>query len=260
MAGGAGTDRGDALGDRLTERGDALTERGDARIESIDDFAAFGVRAFTTTRAWGTFGTGADEPVRLVMDRWAALRHELSPAGGRLATASQVHGSRVIVHEGSWQGWLRSDEADGHVSAGRGTAVAVTVADCVPVFMAHPSGAIALLHSGWRGTVGRITERGIDALLAATAARADELHLHLGPAICGDCYEVSPDVHAQLTGRRPDRPTTVDLRAIIADHARARGVRQIATSPFCTRCHNDRFYSHRAGDSGRQLGVMIAAT
>ena len=36
------------------------------------------------------------------------------------------------------------------------------------------------------------------------------------------------------------------------------GVRHITTSAFCTRCDNDRFYSHRAGDAGRQLGVMIA--
>jgi copper oxidase (laccase) domain-containing protein len=53
-------------------------------------------------------------------------------------------------------------------------------------------------------------------------------------------------------------PTTVDLRALIAEHAHALGVRQISVSPFCTRCDNDRFYSHRAGDVGRQLGVIVA--
>jgi copper oxidase (laccase) domain-containing protein len=45
---------------------------------------------------------------------------------------------------------------------------------------------------------------------------------------------------------------------LIADHARALGVRHITTSASCTRCDNDRFFSHRAGDGGRQLGVMIA--
>jgi copper oxidase (laccase) domain-containing protein len=35
-------------------------------------------------------------------------------------------------------------------------------------------------------------------------------------------------------------------------------VKEITISPSCTRCDNDRFFSHRAGDSGRQLGVMIA--
>jgi copper oxidase (laccase) domain-containing protein len=50
----------------------------------------------------------------------------------------------------------------------------------------------------------------------------------------------------------------VDLRAIIASDARAAGVRHITMSPCCTRCDNERFFSHRAGDVGRQLAVMMA--
>jgi copper oxidase (laccase) domain-containing protein len=113
------------------------------------------------------------------------------------------------------------------------------------------------LHSGWKGTAARIVERGIRALVARGFA-ADELYVHTGPSICGKCYEVSADVYEQLTGKNPGKPTTVDLRALIADHARALGVEQISSSSSCTRCDNDRFYSHRAGDAGRQLGVMIA--
>jgi len=168
-----------------------------------------------------------------------------------------VHGARVIQHQGMWDGWLRVDEADGHFSEERGTALAVTVADCVPVFIAHASGMIALLHSGWRGTSARIVEHGIAAMVAG-GAPVDELYLHCGPAICGGCYEVSAEVYGQLTGRDASAPTTVDLRELIADHARAKGVRHITSSASCTRCDNDRFYSHRAGDAGRQLGVVIA--
>jgi copper oxidase (laccase) domain-containing protein len=137
--------------------------------------------------------------------------------------------------------------------------MAVTVADCVPVFIAHESGAAALLHSGWRGTEARISSVAVERLVQLGNPAA-ELEVHLGPAICGGCYEVSPDVHGRLTGRAVDRPTTVDLRALIADHLHALGVRAITTSPWCTRCHNDRFFSHRAGDWGRQLGVLIAAS
>jgi YfiH family protein len=175
-----------------------------------------------------------------------------------LATASQVHGATVLVHQSGWTGWLRADDADGHASIERGTALAVTIADCVPVFIGHPSGAIALLHSGWRGTAARIVEQGIAELRRSGLAAADLL-VHTGPAICGKCYEVSGDVYAQLTGTNPGAPKTIDLRALIADHARAAGVRQITTSASCTRCDNDRFYSHRAGDAGRQLGVMLAS-
>jgi copper oxidase (laccase) domain-containing protein len=86
---------------------------------------------------------------------------------------------------------------------------------------------------------------------------ASELRVHLGPAICGRCYEVSPDVYRQLTGREVSAPTAVDLRALLGDRARELGVRHISTSPWCTRCHNERFFSHRAGDSGRQIAVLV---
>jgi YfiH family protein len=225
--------------------------------EVVEHFADLGVMAFTTGRAAGSFGMQTDEPVRAVTARWGALRALLGGPAGRLATAFQVHGNTVIRHRGEWEGFLRGPEADGHLSAEQGTAMAVTVADCVPVFLAHPSGAAAALHSGWRGTVARITGVAIGQL-GALGFLPSDLRLHCGPAICGRCYEVSPDVFAQLTGRDPGRPTTVDLRAIIADHARALGVRHITSSPLCTRCDNDRFFSHRAGDAGRQLGVVFA--
>jgi YfiH family protein len=225
--------------------------------EQVEHFRQFGIRAFTTTRQVGSFGLNGEEPTHVVTGRWSQLRSEVRVGGPRLATANQVHGDRVLVHHDCWAGWLRADDADGHVATSRGTALAVTVADCVPVFIAHPSGATALLHSGWKGTASRIVEHGIRSLVDR-GFPASELYVHAGPSICGRCYEVSADVYERLTGKNPGKPTPVDLRLLIADHARALGVRHVSITSSCTRCNNDRFYSHRAGDAGRQLGVMIA--
>jgi len=227
-------------------------------VEVVDDFNAFGVQAFTTTRDFGTLSAASDEPVHDVMGRWDRLiAHAAEHGVHRLATAKQVHGTTVLVHSPGWDGWLRAPEADGHLSIARGTAVAVSIADCVPVFIAHPSGAVALLHSGWRGTAARIVDRGI-AALEARGCPASELRVHLGPAVCGDCYEVSADVFERLTGRKVSAPRTVDLRALIADHAREAGVRHVSVSSCCTRHDNVRFFSHRAGDRGRQVAVLFA--
>ena len=229
-------------------------------LEVVPDFTGFGVHAFTTTRSFGSFSTGSDEAVKVVMGRWSEVRDAFAQRGvHRLATAAQVHGSRVIVHRPGWEGWLRGKEADGHVAPERGTAVAVTIADCVPVFIAHDSGAVGILHSGWRGTVARIVRHGIAEFTRAGIA-ADELRLHLGPAICGKCYEVSPDVIKALTGETVATPRPVDLRAIIARDAEAAGVRHLSISPLCTRCDNARLFSHRAGDAGRQVAVIAAAS
>jgi purine-nucleoside/S-methyl-5'-thioadenosine phosphorylase / adenosine deaminase len=228
---------------------------GSQEHEIAPGFAALGVTAFTTTRAAGSYGLHSDEPVGTVVARWDALRASLG--GARLASARQVHAATIIRHVPGWNGWLRADDGDGHLAPLPGTGMAVTIADCVPVFIAHRSSVTALLHSGWRGTAAHIVDRAIEAF-AAERCPAAELVVHCGPAICGKCYEVSPDVYGTLTGQAVDRPTRVDLRLLIAEHARARGVREITISERCTRCDNDRFYSHRAGDSGRQLAVMIA--
>lgn len=231
----------------------------DPRWGAIDDFAQWGIDAFVTTRAAGSFATVGDEPVGAATARWDALRVRLfgDADAGRLATARQVHGAHVWEHAPGWTGWLRAAAGDGHLALARGTACAVSVADCVPVFVAHPSGAIAVLHSGWRGTEANILGVAVRRLVDSGLAARD-LRVVLGAAICGACYEVSPDVHGRLTGRAVDRPTPVDLRGVIASQARALGIRDVSATDDCTRCDNDRFYSHRAGDAGRQLGVMLA--
>jgi polyphenol oxidase len=226
--------------------------------EIIPDFESWGIRAFVTTRDAGTFSLSSTEPVNDVMARWTGLQRELSNTARRLVSIRQVHGTRVLVHTGGWEGWLRAgEEADGHIAAEKGIALSVGVADCVPVFIAHPSGVVALLHSGWRGTAARITTEAI-AALARYGLAPDELAIHLGPAICGRCYEVSADVREQLTGETATRPGNVDLRSLIAEHATETGVQKITVSAFCTKCDNDRFFSHRAGDKGRQIAVIAA--
>jgi YfiH family protein len=224
--------------------------------ERVASFAVLGLTAFTTTRDAGSYGVTDDAPVQQVNDRWFAL---LRATGGRMASAHQVHGAKVVTHTPGWDGWLRVDSADGHATAHHDTALVVTIADCVPVFIGHPKGASALLHAGWRGVAGGILDAGLRAL-AAMGCSARDVVVHLGPAVCGACYEVGPDVYAQLMRRSSDRSATVDLRALLADQARLAGVKNVEASACCTRCSNERFYSHRAGDSGRQVAVIAPAS
>jgi YfiH family protein len=190
------------------------------------------------------------------MERWARLQHGLAALRiERLATAHQVHGAAVERHDGGWRGWLRLRGVDGHVTKSPGTALAVTVADCTPVFVAHPGGAVAALHAGWRGTAARILDAGLDAL-GAMGFPADECVVHLGPSICGPCYEVGPEVLSAVYGRPATGKGQLDVREVLREQAWRRGVQQISSSSACTRCHADRFFSHRGGDPGRQLGVI----
>jgi polyphenol oxidase len=214
------------------------------------------MRGWTTTRANGSFGLGSTEPVAGVMERWIALQDDLAAVGvTRLASAHQVHGSAVAVHAGGWHGWLRGQGIDGHVTATPGTALAVTVADCTPVLVWHPGGAVAALHAGWRGTAAGILDRGLDAL-AALGFPAAECGVWLGPSICGHCYEVGPEVLAAVHGTTHTDKGYLDVRAVLLKQAAARRVGQVLMAAGCSRCDADRYFSHRGGDAGRMLGII----
>lgn len=226
--------------------------------EPVSELAPLGVHAFVTTRSAGDFALGDDGTAAAGTAQWNALAGSIAPGIDGLVSARQVHGQRIAEHREAAKGWQRLDGYDAHIVHARGVAAAVTVADCVPVFVAHPDGTVAMVHAGWRGVAARILP-GAVALLHATGRSPGDLHVHLGPAICGRCYEVGPDVYEQLTGWQTTRPRLVDLRSLLAEQARESGVRAMSASPWCTRCDNDRFFSHRAGDTGRQVAVIGTA-
>jgi polyphenol oxidase len=193
-----------------------------------------------------------------VLNRWLELRSRLRFP--RVVHARQVHAADVVVHAGVPPGILVAGDADGHATAEPGTLLTVSVADCVPIFMAAPDRrAIALLHGGWRGVAAGILERGVALMRTQFGVRPGSLRVHFGPAICGDCYEVGAEVRAGLgLAARAGGRAFVDLRAVLADRARSLGVpaEAISQSSYCTRCGDSPFFSHRAGCPERQLGVL----
>lgn len=193
-------------------------------------------------------------PVGRVLPRWTALRETLGCT--TIVHARQVHAGDVLVHDAVPPGIVVGPDADGHATRRPGVLLAVSVADCVPVFIAAPDvRAVALVHGGWRGIAAGIVETGIDVLRNRYGADPAAVHVHLGPAICGQCYEVGPEVPDRLGVPAAPR---VDLRAIAAVRAARHGVSpaRITTSQHCTRCGDSPFYSHRGGCAERQIAVL----
>ncbi len=220
----------------------------------------FGLVAGLTRRGGnGGFSLGllTEEPVGQVIGRWRAFLHAMRPAFPALQMARQVHSATVAWHDGVAPGWHVAEDLDGHATRQRGLLLAVTVADCVPVYLAVAgAGAFALLHAGWRGVAAGILERGVDLLAARAGVGPEQMAVHLGVGICGGCYEVGPEVVLALEGRRVRRPMRLDLRDVLAARAARLGIGDLTRSPHCTACRRDLFYSHR-GSSGRD-GRMVA--
>ncbi len=207
-------------------------------------------------------GLRGDRPVGTVLERWQALGGGLGFA--RMAHARQVHGARLLTHDGGSPGLLLSDGYDGHVTATPGVLLTISVADCVPVSLVDARRrAVALLHAGWRGIAAGVLEAGIQTLGRTFDTRPGELHVHLGPHICGRCYEVGPEVFDALGLAPPPQPAPVDLAAVLVSRATAAGVplSQVSTTTHCTRCGGAEFFSYRAlragvGAAGHQVAFL----
>jgi YfiH family protein len=142
-----------------------------------------------------------------------------------------------------------------------GAALAVLVADCVPILLADPQRRrIAVVHAGWRGLVAGVIGNAAREMGGAPLA-------FVGPAIGPCCFEVGEDVAGPARDalgarvvRDGARKPHVDLWAGARAALRAAGVRDVMSCDLCTRCEPHRFYSHRAGDTGRQglLAVIEA--
>jgi len=199
-------------------------------------------------------------------------------APGRLRRVVQVHSRRVVADatgrrlappagrqsQVAAAGWAPVP-ADGLIagprSAAAGVTLMVTAADCVPILMAAPGGAYALLHSGWRGT--GIVAAAVDGLRRHFAVAPSSLSVVLGPAIGACCYQVDADRYRLFRDRygsaavRRGNGTRrcLDLHAANAILLRRLGVRDIRAVAECTSC-SSRLHSSRRDGGGRRCRLM----
>jgi copper oxidase (laccase) domain-containing protein len=223
----------------------------------------YGLIAGITGRGAGTghgfdLGLWGSQPVGDVMRRWRALR-QAETCLRATALGTQVHGDRVQWHEPGAIGWIQVDDVDGHATDRSGLMLTVTVADCIPVYLAAPShGGLAILHAGWRGTAAGILTRGVETLASRLRCEPYELVMHCGVGICGGCYQVGREVMEGLgQPAEGDGPWNVDLRAVLAGQARRLGITE---TDWCSSHDAGHFYSHRRsqGGDGRMAAYLGA--
>ncbi len=179
----------------------------------------------------------------------------------RLAIPTQVHGSSVQVAQrpGTFAG------CDGLISDERGVYLAISVADCVPVFLYDPvRPAVAAIHAGWRGSRLGIVATGLDQMRTQFGSVPSDLRVVIGQSAGACCYEVGDEVARefaeQFIVRRAGKKPHLDLHAYTLDLLHAFGVRRehVEMLTACTICHPEEFHSYRrdGSRSGRMMGVI----
>ncbi len=236
-------------------------------VPLLDAGLPAGVHGGFTTRAGGTgrapyagLNLGdhvGDDPARVAAHREALRR---SVRADVLVVPRQVHGADVVEVVSPP---ATAPEADALFTRVPGIAVAVVVADCVPVLLADAGGGlVGVAHAGRPGLVAGV----VPALVAAMrSAGARHLLAALGPSVCGGCYEVpqamADDVAAQVPAARARTrwgTAAVDVAAGVRSQLDALGVpaRDLGR---CTVEHDDLFSFRRDGTTGRSAGVVVLA-
>lgn len=228
-----------------------------------------GVRAGFTTRAggmsgapWGSLNVGlnvGDRPADVLANRGLVAEW----AGAPVVFGEQVHGAtvRVLDEAGSADAGGAAGEGDAIVAGSPRHAVAVYVADCVPLLLADAqAGLVAAVHAGRAGLVAGVVRASVDAMLAR-GADAGRMRAAVGPCISGGAYEVPEQMRADVAAVVPEAWAVtrwgtpgVDLGAGVAGELARAGVRAVSRVSTCT-FTDERLYSHRrASAEGRPTG------
>lgn len=191
-----------------------------------------------------------------------------------LVIPRQTHSLNVAVVDSIPFDSEKLENIDALVTTLPQVAIAINTADCVPIVMVDDiARVIAVAHSGWKGTVGRIASKTV-ATMVECGAEISHIKVAMGPCICGDCFEVGDEVVAQFVNNGFDSPqiilngygerSHIDLPQACRQSLLEIGVRDenIVLSVDCSRCNTTKFFSaRRLGiNSGRTLTmVMIKA-
>ena len=143
---------------------------------------------------------------------------------------------------------------------------------------------IANVHSGWRGTVGKIGAAAVEKMQEAYGCEPEDIIAVIGPSICRECYEIGEDVAREFLSflhepsmreaagsyreygggfpyvlkKKKDTEGKYFLDLWLANElvllSAGLPFGNIHVSGICTCCNPDIFFSHRA--SGGQRGNL----
>jgi polyphenol oxidase len=194
----------------VTEPTPALRRCGGLDVLTWPVFDPFDLDAIVTTRHGGV-SHGSYASLNLSLHVGDAAEHVLENRRraaaalgvglGDLVFCLQSHGPNVhvVTPADRGKGALTQQDAipgtDALVTADPGVALAVMVADCVPMVLYDPAAhVLACVHAGWRGTVARVGEAAVAAMRSLGSA-PENIIAGLGPAIPPDRYQVGEDVY-----------------------------------------------------------------
>lgn len=223
-----------------------------------------------------SFYRGDDQ--NAVMENHIRLAAAVGYEAEKLVFSDQVHKTHIhkVTGQDIGKGIIKpSDilETDGLMTDTPGIPLMTFYADCVPVLFYDKNRHVAAMcHSGWKGTVNKISVCTLSAMKKEYGTKLEDVICAIGPSICRSCYEVGSDVTEQfreaytseqfeyLVTPKENQKYLLDLHLANYYNLTDAGVPEIniAVTDLCTCCNPELFFSHRASHGMRgNLGAVI---
>jgi YfiH family protein len=215
-----------------------------------------------------------DEPEAVDENRRRLLEAlGLGASAGRLVTAEQVHGERIVridpadAGRGAHAGGVPEPvpDTDALLTLEADIPLLMCYADCVPVVLACTGGqrGIAVVHAGWRGVLARLPGSAVRALAEACGVEPSAVLAYIGPHIGACCYGVDSERMGRFEdrfGETTRRDGGLDLGSAVREDLRGVGVQgsAIAELPQCTSEQTEAFYSYRRAQTTGRHGALAA--
>lgn len=190
-----------------------------------------------------------------------------------LVLLNQIHSDKIIKinidNLPNYPNIINVGEGDALVTNQRGIAIMTVHADCIPIyFLDVQNKAIAVVHSGWKGTYKNIASKTFYKMHDLYKSDINDIKVAIGPGIGYCCFETGQDVYDTFKRQYDyiddytkvinNHKFLIDLKQLIKKQLEEIGLKDIILSKDCTKCKKDLFFSHRRdkGVTGRMAAMM----
>jgi polyphenol oxidase len=221
-------------------------------------------------RSLNTGGTVGDDSATVWENHLRIFRAINRPFESRF-DVWQVHGNEIVTTDRPRAQNEAHTKADGIITDHPEVTLLMRFADCVPVLLYDRVKSIAaIVHAGWQGTMLRVAEKAVLAMVKEFGSEPQDIIAGIGPSIGPDVYEIGDEVIQQTKKAFPtvwrellftrNGKTTLNLWLANEFSLTGCGIRSIEHANISTYENTQDWYSHRGenGKTGRFAAIIAA--
>jgi len=251
------------------------------KFDKLDKYTDL-IHAFTTrkggvsTKHCSTLNLSfkRDDSKENVLENFFRVADILQVDYNSIVASQQVHDNKVGVVTQEHKGTGVSKECyfkgyDALITNVPGIPLTTLHGDCVPIyFWDDDNKAVGIAHSGWKGTVLKISVQVVNRMRIEYGTQPERLQVVVGPSITQKYFEVKEDVYNEFKVIIPELDNNIAIKVegqkkwmislpnIVKATLLESGIKEenIDLTNICTYSDNERFYSHRR-DNGLTGGM-----